>query len=55
MRAVARQPRYKYEAFNIRFKVWTDDHGLCNGSDEFSAKAAGNDLRACLEIGRAHV
>ena len=41
--------KFKYEAYNIRFKVWRDDHGIFNGSDEFAAKAAGNDLRACLE------
>jgi hypothetical protein len=47
--------RYKYEAFNMRFKVWRDDHGIFNGSDEFCAKAAGNDLRTCLEYAKCHV
>lgn len=35
--------RYKYEAFNIRFKVWIDDHGIFNGSDENSAKVMNKD------------
>lgn len=29
------QKRYKYEASNIRLKVWVDDHGIFNGSDEY--------------------
>jgi hypothetical protein len=36
-------------------QVWVDDHGIFNGSDECSAKAAGNDLRGCLEYIKCHV
>lgn len=41
--------RYKYEAWNIRFKVMQDDHGIFNGSDEFAAKAAGSERRNSME------
>ena len=46
---------FKYEACNIRFKVWLDDHGIFNGSDECAAKAAGHDVRASLEYAKCHV
>lgn len=38
-----------------RFKVWVDDHGIFNGSDEAAAKGAGNDLRACLAYAKCHL
>jgi len=47
--------RYKYEASGIRFKIFTDDHGLFNGSDEYSAKAAGNDCKASLQYAKCHM
>ena len=47
--------RYKYEANGIYFKIYTDDHGLFNGSDEAAAKAAGNDVLGSLEYVKCHV
>ena len=37
----------KFEAWNIRFEVATDDHGIFNGSDDLAAKAAGHERNGC--------
>jgi hypothetical protein len=42
--------RFKYEAFNIRFKILMDDHGIFNGSDELAAKLGGAERRNSLEV-----
>ena len=47
--------RYKYDANGIYFKIFTDDDGLFNGSDEAAAKAAGNDVLASLEYSKCHI
>eukprot|EP00752_Nemacystus_decipiens_P011884 g10537.t2 len=47
--------RYKYEAFNIRLKVCTDDHGLFNGDDECAAKGyGGREVLGSLEYMKQH-
>ncbi|CAM9112229.1 unnamed protein product, partial [Choristocarpus tenellus] len=47
--------RYKFEAFNIRFKVCCDDHGIFNGDDEAAAKGAGGrDRLGALEYMKQH-
>jgi hypothetical protein len=43
------------QAFNIRFKVLLDDHGLFNGSDERAAKAGGAERRNSLECLKLYV
>ena len=46
---------YRYETHSIRFKVFMDDHGLFNGSDEAAMKAGSNDLRASCEYFKCHI
>lgn len=47
--------RYKFEAFNIRLKVCTDDHGLFNGDDECAAKGyGGREVLGALEYMKQH-
>lgn len=47
--------RYKYEAFNIRLKVCSDDHGLFNGDDECAAKGyGGREVLGSLEYMKQH-
>ncbi|CAM9260620.1 unnamed protein product, partial [Sphacelaria rigidula] len=47
--------RQKFEAFNIRLKVCTDDHGLFNGDDECAAKGyGGREVLGALEYMKRH-
>eukprot|EP00903_Cladosiphon_okamuranus_P019664 g18076.t2 len=47
--------RYKYEAFNIRLMVCSDDHGLFNGDDECAAKGyGGREVLGSLEYMKQH-
>lgn len=47
--------RYKYEAFNIRFKVCCDDHGLFDGDDESAAKGyGGREVSGSLQYMKEH-
>ena len=40
---------YKYEAWNVRFEICVDDHGIFNGSDEYAAKAGGHHRNGARE------
>lgn len=47
--------RQKFEAFNIRLKICTDDHGLFNGDDECAAKGyGGREVLGALQYMKQH-
>jgi hypothetical protein len=47
--------KHMFEAHNILYRVCLDDDGVFNGSDEYAAKAGGNERLFSLQYSRCHL